>query len=143
MQTKKKVESYSKARKQKSGLLSNALYRGVKDVRKLEKHVGEFIIALDKDKNLSDKELFKQIQLFEQELHEEAQELRKEIKHGLNHLHKGYQRLVELKEKQEKHTSRAHPLKNVLVHELKLAETLVRDMNSKLESLEKIFKRIE
>ena len=143
MHTKKRVEEYSKARKHKNDLLKTPLYRGVKDVRKLEKHITSFIKAVEKDSKLSDKEIGEQIKLFEQELHAEAKELRDEIKESLNHLVHGMKKLTELKAAQEKSTGIKHPLRNIFNHEIRLADALMRSMHAKLDSLEKIFKRME
>lgn len=143
MHTKKKREEYSKARKQKKELLSTPLYRGIKDVKKLDKHIQSFIKAVEKDSSLSDKEINKQIKDFEEELHEEAKELRDEIKTSINHLVRGLEKLSELKIVQEKATGKRHHLRNVLGHEKKLADALMRGLHAKMDSLEKMFKRLE
>ena len=119
------------------------MYRGIKDVRKLEKHISSFIKAVEKDSKFSDKEIYEQIRLFEEELHAEAKELRDEIKANINHLVQGMKKLTELKKIQEKTTGKKHPLRDVFYHEMKLADALMRGMQAKLDSLEKMFKRLE
>lgn len=143
MHTKKRAEEYSQARKQKKDLMRTPLYRGVKDVKKLEKHITSFIKAIEKDSKLSDKEIDQHIKKFEEELHAEAKELRNEVKDALNHLMLGMKKLTELKIAQEKSTGSKHPLRNVFDHELRLADSMSRGMLAKLDSIEKMFKRME
>lgn len=143
MHTKKQNEEFSMQRRHRKDAARTPLLRSVTQAKDLEKHVKDFMVCLSKDKKCDPDEMLQSIHEFEEglfeEFHQTSKELQREVSKTLGTLKKW----SELKDLTEKMTGKKHHLASSKLHDMKLAEALVKSIHTKLESIEKIGSRLK
>ena len=145
----RKIKSHSKLsefRKQKSEakqILRMRIFEEVHDIKKLDKHVDEFKKAIEHDiKVHHPDQLRKHADDFEHEVHEELARLIELTRDDLKLYTKVFKSLQEFEKTMHKLALKDRTYVKIADAEIKYAELINKSMNSKLDSLEKTFRRM-
>ncbi|MFH1071853.1 MAG: hypothetical protein V1743_00310 [Nanoarchaeota archaeon] len=143
IKTKRKLEEFKRQKKAAREILKLKIFEDVHEIKKLDKHIGEFIAAMRDDiKQHAVQNLREHTKEFEFEVHEELDRLIDLTKQDLELYIKVMKSLNDFKRLMKSISHTDPQFEKIAEQELKYAAVIHQDMHHKLATISKIFKRL-